>query len=58
MSEYLKVDTFLTGMFNETEWALVLKIDFIPSDDLTALIKYIEANKLFCYIGKMGIHIQ
>lgn len=54
----LTLDTQLTGMFNNADWASVWKIEFMHERDIKDLLKYLDDNRLSYFICGYGLDIQ
>lgn len=56
--EGLKLNKYLTGMFDNESWACVFEITFIDEEHFEKLLGYLKFNRLIWFIGRAGLHIQ
>lgn len=56
--EGLKLNTFLTRMFTNKDWACTFEIKFMDENEMDKFIAYAKFNRLIWFIYRAGIHIQ
>ena len=54
----LKLNTSVTGMFSNKDWACSFEICFLTPNQMADLLNYLNEINAIYFFGRIGIHIQ
>lgn len=54
----LQLNTSVTGMFDNKNWACVFKICFLTQEEMGDLLNHLNEINATYFFGTIGIHIQ